>query len=152
MTTCAEAHCDLQVMRCSPSPCCRVVKCVEVNKNSRVPFELSLARLPESVESKISWHCADASVVREPQMCPWCPEAASLVVEFSCAEKLMYVLLCCCRVPFSGCKGQMLWLLILQGGGWILQLLRPCGSHLCEGRAKANLLRKSLRSKTCAKK
>ncbi|KAG6541565.1 hypothetical protein Mapa_017087 [Marchantia paleacea] len=41
---------------------CRSVKCVEVNKEARDSFQLSLARVPESVDCKISWHCADASV------------------------------------------------------------------------------------------
>jgi hypothetical protein len=42
---------------------CRTVKCVEVNKEARLSFEQSLSRLPASVNSNISWHCADASVV-----------------------------------------------------------------------------------------
>lgn len=42
---------------------CRIVKCVEVNKEARAVFERSLARLPASVNSEISWHCADVSVV-----------------------------------------------------------------------------------------
>ncbi|KAH8941042.1 hypothetical protein BDL97_14G017100 [Sphagnum fallax] len=41
---------------------CRTVKCVEVNKEARLSFEQSLSRLPASVNSNISWHCADASV------------------------------------------------------------------------------------------
>ncbi|CAM6119504.1 unnamed protein product [Calypogeia fissa] len=41
---------------------CRSVKCIEVNKESRTSFQLSLSRVPESVKSKISWHCADASL------------------------------------------------------------------------------------------
>ncbi|BBN13449.1 hypothetical protein MPTK1_6g03570 [Marchantia polymorpha subsp. ruderalis] len=41
---------------------CRSVKCVEVNKEAKDSFQLSLARVPDSVDCKISWHCADASV------------------------------------------------------------------------------------------
>ncbi|KAL2622078.1 hypothetical protein R1flu_002283 [Riccia fluitans] len=41
---------------------CRSVKCVEVNKEAKDSFQLSLARVPASVDCKISWHCADASV------------------------------------------------------------------------------------------
>lgn len=41
---------------------CRVVKCVEVNKEARAVFERSLTRLPASVNSELSWHCADVSV------------------------------------------------------------------------------------------
>ncbi|GLJ47770.1 hypothetical protein SUGI_1008990 [Cryptomeria japonica] len=42
---------------------CRSVKCIEINKESKLPFEKSLARLPESLDSSISWHCADVSKV-----------------------------------------------------------------------------------------
>ncbi|XP_024387469.1 uncharacterized protein [Physcomitrium patens] len=41
---------------------CRVVKCVEVNKEAKPVFERSLTRLPPSVNAEISWHCADVSV------------------------------------------------------------------------------------------
>ncbi|KAG6548319.1 hypothetical protein Mapa_010185 [Marchantia paleacea] len=41
---------------------CRSIKCVEVNKEAKDSFQLSLARVPDSVNCKISWHCADASV------------------------------------------------------------------------------------------
>lgn len=41
---------------------CRVVRCVEVNKDSGAAFQLSLSRLPMPSRSRISWHCADASV------------------------------------------------------------------------------------------
>lgn len=41
---------------------CRSVKCVEINKESKLPFEKSLARLPKSLDCSISWHCADVSV------------------------------------------------------------------------------------------
>ncbi|KAJ7541776.1 hypothetical protein O6H91_10G075800 [Diphasiastrum complanatum] len=41
---------------------CRVVKCVEVNKESKAPFELSLSRISKSVDCDLSWHCADVSV------------------------------------------------------------------------------------------
>ncbi|XP_002961857.2 uncharacterized protein LOC9629655 [Selaginella moellendorffii] len=40
---------------------CRFVKCVEVNKHCKEPFERSLSRLPASVDCQISWHCADAA-------------------------------------------------------------------------------------------
>ncbi|XP_068654272.1 uncharacterized protein [Aristolochia californica] len=41
---------------------CRSVKCVEINKESRLSFEKSLGRLPGTVNSCISWHHADASI------------------------------------------------------------------------------------------
>ncbi|KAM7277559.1 hypothetical protein ACFE04_004693 [Oxalis oulophora] len=41
---------------------CRSVKCVEVNKESRPSFEKTVGRLPNHVDSSISWHHADASV------------------------------------------------------------------------------------------
>jgi tRNA/tmRNA/rRNA uracil-C5-methylase (TrmA/RlmC/RlmD family) len=41
---------------------CRSVKCVEINKESKLPFEKSLARLPKTLDCSISWHCADVSV------------------------------------------------------------------------------------------
>ncbi|KAH9298880.1 hypothetical protein KI387_030562, partial [Taxus chinensis] len=40
---------------------CRSVKCIEINKESKLPFEQSLSRLPKSLDSSISWHCADVS-------------------------------------------------------------------------------------------
>ncbi|KAL2505380.1 S-adenosyl-L-methionine-dependent methyltransferase superfamily protein [Abeliophyllum distichum] len=43
---------------------CRSVKCVEVNKESKVSFEKTAARLPATLDSSISWHHADAS--KEP--------------------------------------------------------------------------------------
>ncbi|XP_022895366.1 uncharacterized protein LOC111409563 [Olea europaea var. sylvestris] len=42
---------------------CRSVKCVEVNKESKVSFEKTVARLSETLDSSISWHHADASKV-----------------------------------------------------------------------------------------
>lgn len=42
---------------------CRSVKCIEINKESKLSFEKSIGRLPKSVDSSISWHHADASVV-----------------------------------------------------------------------------------------
>ncbi|XP_043703782.1 uncharacterized RNA methyltransferase pc1998 isoform X2 [Telopea speciosissima] len=40
---------------------CRSVKCIEINKESKVSFEKTVGRLPSSVDSSISWHHADAS-------------------------------------------------------------------------------------------
>ncbi|XP_050231217.1 uncharacterized protein LOC126680203 [Mercurialis annua] len=40
---------------------CRSVKCVEVNKESKISFEKTVERLPKSVDSSISWHQADTS-------------------------------------------------------------------------------------------
>lgn len=41
---------------------CRSVKCVEINKESKLSFEKTIARLPNSVDSSISWHNADSSM------------------------------------------------------------------------------------------
>ncbi|XP_058103294.1 uncharacterized protein LOC131246863 [Magnolia sinica] len=41
---------------------CRSVKCIEINKESKLSFEKSVGRLPNSVDSSISWHHADASI------------------------------------------------------------------------------------------
>lgn len=41
----------------------RSVKCVEINKESKLSFEKTVSRLPKSVESSISWHNADTAVV-----------------------------------------------------------------------------------------
>lgn len=40
---------------------CRSVKCIEVNKESKLSFERTLGRLPSHVDGSISWHCADTS-------------------------------------------------------------------------------------------
>ncbi|KAK9120067.1 hypothetical protein Scep_018160 [Stephania cephalantha] len=40
---------------------CRSVKCVEINKEAKASFEKTISRLPESVDSSISWHQADTS-------------------------------------------------------------------------------------------
>ncbi|XP_012070524.1 uncharacterized RNA methyltransferase pc1998 isoform X2 [Jatropha curcas] len=40
---------------------CRSVKCIEVNKESKISFEKTVERLPNSVDSNISWHHADTS-------------------------------------------------------------------------------------------
>ncbi|KAK9117524.1 hypothetical protein Sjap_016471 [Stephania japonica] len=40
---------------------CRSVKCVEINKEAKVSFEKTISRLPESIDSSISWHQADTS-------------------------------------------------------------------------------------------
>lgn len=41
----------------------RSVKCVEVNKESKISFEKTLERLPSTISCNLSWHQADASVV-----------------------------------------------------------------------------------------
>ncbi|KAH7440508.1 hypothetical protein KP509_04G110700 [Ceratopteris richardii] len=41
---------------------CRSVRCVEVNKEARTSFDLSLARFSGSNKSTISWHCADVAM------------------------------------------------------------------------------------------
>ncbi|KAL5797175.1 hypothetical protein ACOSQ2_001995 [Xanthoceras sorbifolium] len=41
---------------------CRSVKCIEINKESKLSFEKTVSRLPKSVDSSISWHNADTSV------------------------------------------------------------------------------------------
>ncbi|KAF5746937.1 hypothetical protein HS088_TW06G01113 [Tripterygium wilfordii] len=41
---------------------CRSVKCIEVNKESKLSFEKTVQRFPSFVDSSISWHHADASV------------------------------------------------------------------------------------------
>ncbi|KAL9683218.1 hypothetical protein QQ045_015037 [Rhodiola kirilowii] len=40
---------------------CRSVKCIEINKESKLSFEKTVARLTDSVDSSISWHQADTS-------------------------------------------------------------------------------------------
>ncbi|CAI0457707.1 unnamed protein product [Linum tenue] len=40
---------------------CRSVKCVEVNKESKLSFEKTVERLPKSLDGSISWHQADTS-------------------------------------------------------------------------------------------
>ncbi|PSR87487.1 RNA methyltransferase, RsmD protein [Actinidia chinensis var. chinensis] len=41
---------------------CRSVKCIEINKESKLSFEKTAERLPNSVDSSISWHNADTSI------------------------------------------------------------------------------------------
>ncbi|XP_058187470.1 uncharacterized protein LOC131304293 [Rhododendron vialii] len=41
---------------------CRSVKCVEVNKESKLSFEKTVDRIPNSIDCSISWHCADTSI------------------------------------------------------------------------------------------
>ncbi|KAK3410336.1 hypothetical protein EUGRSUZ_J02331 [Eucalyptus grandis] len=41
---------------------CRSVRCVEINKESKLSFEKTVERLPKYVDSSISWHQADTSV------------------------------------------------------------------------------------------
>ncbi|CAI0457604.1 unnamed protein product [Linum tenue] len=40
---------------------CRSVKCIEVNKESKLSFEKTVERLPKSLDGSISWHQADTS-------------------------------------------------------------------------------------------
>lgn len=40
---------------------CRSVKCVEINKESKLCFEKTACRLPNKVDSNMSWHHADAA-------------------------------------------------------------------------------------------
>lgn len=40
---------------------CRSVKCIEINKESKLSFEKTVARLTDTVDSRISWHHADTS-------------------------------------------------------------------------------------------
>ncbi|GFY87322.1 S-adenosyl-L-methionine-dependent methyltransferases superfamily protein [Actinidia rufa] len=42
--------------------CRQSVKCVEINKESKPSFEKTAERLPNSVDSSISWHNADTSI------------------------------------------------------------------------------------------
>ncbi|XP_027101935.2 uncharacterized protein [Coffea arabica] len=41
---------------------CRLVKCVEVNRESKMSFGKTVERLPASLDCSISWHQADTSV------------------------------------------------------------------------------------------
>ncbi|XP_078445324.1 S-adenosyl-L-methionine-dependent methyltransferases superfamily protein [Wolffia australiana] len=41
---------------------CSSVKCVEINKESKVSFEKSINRLPKALDCHVSWHQADASI------------------------------------------------------------------------------------------
>lgn len=41
---------------------CRAVKCIEINKESKLSFEKAAERLPNAVDSSISWHNADTSI------------------------------------------------------------------------------------------
>lgn len=43
---------------------CRSVRCIEINKESKLSFEKTVDRLPKFVDSSISWHHADTS--KEP--------------------------------------------------------------------------------------
>ncbi|XP_062024492.1 uncharacterized protein LOC133740551 [Rosa rugosa] len=43
---------------------CRSVRCIEINKESKLSFEKTVARLPNIVDSSISWHHADTSKLR----------------------------------------------------------------------------------------
>jgi hypothetical protein len=45
------------------SPTSRSVKCVEINKQSKMSFENSTSRLPRNLGCTITWHNTDASVV-----------------------------------------------------------------------------------------
>ncbi|XP_010248966.1 PREDICTED: uncharacterized protein LOC104591695 isoform X2 [Nelumbo nucifera] len=41
---------------------CRSVKCVDINKESKLSFEKTVGRLPKFVDCSISWHHADTSI------------------------------------------------------------------------------------------
>ncbi|XP_057983553.1 uncharacterized protein LOC131168266 [Malania oleifera] len=41
---------------------CRSIKCIEINKESKLSFEKTVERLPKSIDSSISWHHADTSI------------------------------------------------------------------------------------------
>lgn len=41
---------------------CKSVKCIEINKESKLSFEKTVERLPKFIDSNISWHNADTSV------------------------------------------------------------------------------------------
>ncbi|CAO2818335.1 unnamed protein product [Amaranthus hypochondriacus] len=41
---------------------CRNVKCVEINKESKYCFEKTISRLPNNIDSSMSWNHADASL------------------------------------------------------------------------------------------
>ncbi|KAI3842427.1 hypothetical protein MKX03_035034 [Papaver bracteatum] len=41
---------------------CRSVKCIEINKESKLSFEKTVSRLPKHLDSNISWHHADTSI------------------------------------------------------------------------------------------
>lgn len=56
---------------------CRSVKCVEINKESKLSFEKTISRLPKSVDGCISWHNADSSI--EPLS--WLEGSEVLVVD-----------------------------------------------------------------------
>ncbi|KAI3978028.1 hypothetical protein MKX01_032405 [Papaver californicum] len=41
---------------------CRSVKCIEINKESKLSFEKTVSRLPKHLDCNISWHHADTSI------------------------------------------------------------------------------------------
>ncbi|PQM40092.1 uncharacterized protein Pyn_24150 [Prunus yedoensis var. nudiflora] len=45
---------------------CRSVKCIEINKESKLSFEKTVDRLPNLVDSSISWHLADTCKLGNP--------------------------------------------------------------------------------------
>ncbi|CAB4275430.1 unnamed protein product [Prunus armeniaca] len=56
---------------------CRSVRCIEINKESKLSFEKTVDRLPNLVDSSISWHLADTS--KEPLS--WITGSDVLVVD-----------------------------------------------------------------------
>ncbi|TKW08335.2 hypothetical protein SEVIR_6G022366v4 [Setaria viridis] len=46
----------------SRSFCDKSVKCVEINKQSKMSFEKSASRLPTNLDCTITWHNTDVSV------------------------------------------------------------------------------------------
>lgn len=48
----------------------RSIKCIEINKESKVSFEKTIERLPSTIESSITWHHADASKVSTEYLKP----------------------------------------------------------------------------------
>lgn len=51
-------HSDMELLLFS-----RSVRCIEINKESKLSFEKTVDRLPNLVDSSISWHLADTSKV-----------------------------------------------------------------------------------------
>lgn len=87
---------------------CRSVKCVEINKQSKMSFETSASRLPANLGCTITWHNTDASVVSN-QFC-----ICTVVISYIFCLSLEYVILCHgTRNLFTGLKGlvSLLWIL-----------------------------------------
>ncbi|XP_061368101.1 uncharacterized protein LOC133311100 isoform X1 [Gastrolobium bilobum] len=56
---------------------CRSIKCIEINKESKVSFEKTVERLPATTDSSITWHHADAS--KEPLL--WLVDSDVVVID-----------------------------------------------------------------------